>query len=134
MIDLPLASDRDRPPRHKVDHENGRPATTTWRLVSTRCDTRTGVPCSLVDLEPLTGRSHQLRVHLAAIGCPIMGDRLYGCPPHDEAYPLALHATSLAFRHPATGEPLRFIVSPPSTLPWVDFMTDISEALAFLRP
>jgi tRNA pseudouridine32 synthase/23S rRNA pseudouridine746 synthase len=62
-------------------------------------------------LEPLSGRSHQLRVHLQAIGHPIVGDALYGPPQTGQALPaprLLLHASSLSLRHPASGQALRF--------------------------
>ncbi len=130
-IHLPLGPDRERPPRHKVDHTIGRPSTTSWRLITTRPPfTPDDTVRSLVELEPLTGRSHQLRIHLASLGCPIMGDRLYGVPPHDEACSLALHATSLAFDHPTTGERLVFITAPPQVWPWIDFATDVIATLA----
>ncbi len=64
-----------------------------------------------VELEPVTGRTHQLRVHMAAIGHPILGDALYG--DAGSAPRLLLHASSLSFTHPASGEPLNFASSPP---------------------
>jgi tRNA pseudouridine32 synthase / 23S rRNA pseudouridine746 synthase len=67
-----------------------------------------------VELEPVTGRSHQLRVHLLAIGHPILGDALYAPAPVRERAPrLLLHATSLRLAHPASGEPLAFHSSAP---------------------
>jgi tRNA pseudouridine32 synthase/23S rRNA pseudouridine746 synthase len=143
-ITLPLAPDRERPPRHKVDHEHGRHATTDWRLIATRQHeahrlskvveqipqgTTIG-PVSLMELEPITGRSHQLRIHLAALGCPILGDRLYGEPPWESLCPLALHAACLGFDHPTTGERMLFTVPPPDCRPWLDFATEITTALA----
>jgi tRNA pseudouridine32 synthase/23S rRNA pseudouridine746 synthase len=133
-VDLPLARDRDRPPRHKVDHKGGRPATTRWRAITTRRAATETIPTSLVALEPLTGRSHQLRIHLAAMGCPIMGDRLYGEPPQDEACALALHAGSLVFDHPMTGERLVLVAPPPSVAPWDHFSTDIAATMAAWLP
>lgn len=103
-IDLPLAADWPRRPRQKVDAVAGRPSLTRWRRLSV--DAAAGT--SRLLLEPVTGRSHQLRVHLLAIGHPIVGDALYGAP---EAARLMLHAASLALPHPRTGEPLR-IASP----------------------
>ncbi len=60
-----------------------------------------------VDLNPVTGRSHQLRVHMAWLGCPILGDRLYG--PNSPVGRLWLHAAQIAFPHPASGQPLSLI-------------------------
>lgn len=98
-IDLPIGADWADRPRRRVDPSSGRPALTRWRVL-----TRSGSTTRLA-LEPLTGRTHQLRVHLAAIGHPILGDRLYGGPP---AARLLLHAAQIAFAHPITGEPHRF--------------------------
>lgn len=106
-VHLPLAPDPLRPPRHRVDPINGKLAVTRWRLMD-----RNGAanrPRSLVALEPLTGRSHQLRVHLAWLGTPIVGDRLYGQPaPGQPVDRLALHAGWLRFPHPADGHTMEF--------------------------
>jgi tRNA pseudouridine32 synthase/23S rRNA pseudouridine746 synthase len=125
-IELPLAPDPDRPPRHRVDHWHGKQATTRWRLLA--AIEEGDAPTSLLAIEPLTGRSHQIRVHLAALGCPIVGDRLYAPPV--AAGRLALHATSLAFPHPATGEPLAFVAPPPAATPWSDFAAEVTRVLA----
>lgn len=101
-IDLPLAADWPNRPRQKVCHASGRPSTTRWRTLATT-DTDGGT--TRLRLEPLTGRSHQLRVHLAAMGHPIRGDTLYGGGT-DPAGRLHLHATALAFDHPAGGDRL----------------------------
>ncbi|NML46789.1 RluA family pseudouridine synthase [Ramlibacter sp. G-1-2-2] len=100
-IDLPLGADWPNRPLQKVDLEQGRPSSTRWRMLGQEAD-RTRVA-----LEPLTGRTHQLRVHLQAIGHPILGDPLYA-PPEVQALAarLLLHASALAFRHPASGERL----------------------------
>ena len=72
-----------------------------------------GFPATRVELEPITGRSHQLRVHLRAVGHPILGDPLYAPPAVlTQAGRLLLHASRLAFAHPVTGEALSF-ESPP---------------------
>lgn len=102
-IDLPLAADWPRRPLQKVDPVHGRPSVTRWRVL------RQEDGCTRLLLEPVTGRSHQLRVHLLAIGHPILGDRLYAPPEVQERAPrLLLHATRLALAHPASGEPLVF--------------------------
>ncbi len=98
-IALPLAADWPNRPLQKVDLEQGRPSTTHWRVLA-RENGRTRLA-----LEPVTGRSHQLRVHLQAIGHPIIGDALYAPPPvRAGAARLLLHATELRFTHPATDE------------------------------
>lgn len=104
-IDAPLICDWPRRPRQMIDAERGRPALTHWRRVAV--DAAGGV--SRVALEPVTGRSHQLRVHLASIGHPIVGDELYAPPAVAGATSrLLLHAEHLAFAHPASGVALSF--------------------------
>jgi tRNA pseudouridine32 synthase/23S rRNA pseudouridine746 synthase len=72
------------------------------------------VDTTRVELVPVTGRTHQLRVHLQAIGHPILGDALYAPPTvHERAPRLMLHATRLQLTHPATGEALQFDSRPP---------------------
>lgn len=102
-IDLPLITDWPRRPLQKVDHETGKPSRTLYETVSS-----VGGISRLV-LTPLTGRSHQLRVHLAAIGHPILGDEFYATGQALSARPrLALHAARLCFVHPASGERMGF--------------------------
>lgn len=119
-LHLPLAADVDRPPRHRVDPVLGRRAATRWTILATARSILDGSEVALVELEPLTGRSHQLRVHLAWLGCPILGDRLYGRDPAP-AVPLALHAEGLAFAHPATADRLALEAPPPQRAPWTWF-------------
>lgn len=97
-IRLPLRKDFDNPPRHCVDHEHGREAITHYRVLGQSDG------FARVGLVPETGRSHQLRVHLARIGHPILGDRLYA-PPSVVALAsrLQLHACALTLTHPANG-------------------------------
>ncbi|MDP3762309.1 MAG: pseudouridine synthase [Ramlibacter sp.] len=108
LIDLPLAADWPNRPRRIVDREGGKPSQTRWRVLahddgSTR-----------VELEPLTGRSHQLRVHLQSLGHAILGDTLYAPPQAQAAAPrLLLHATGLRMTHPVTGEALAFASTAP---------------------
>lgn len=103
VIDLPLGADWPNRPRQKVDHALGKPSLTRWRRLAyepARDATR-------VALEPATGRSHQLRVHLLSLGHPILGDALYAPPAAQaKADRLLLHADFLAFAHPLSGEPL----------------------------
>lgn len=99
-IDLPLIVDWPNRPRSKVDHASGKPSRTRWRLLAHDAATDT----ARLALEPVTGRSHQLRVHLLAIGHPIVGDALYGTP--DTAPRLMLHACALRLEHPVSGHTL----------------------------
>jgi len=93
-IDLPLAADWPNRPRQQVDPQ-GRPAQTDWQVIA-RSDTETRVR-----LMPLTGRSHQLRVHMLALGHPLLGDPIYSDTTKDHAR-LMLHAQSLSLHHPVT--------------------------------
>lgn len=109
MIDLPLGRDLDRKPRHRVDHEAGKPSQTLWRVVE-----RTEAPATTrVHLTPLTGRTHQLRVHMKAIGHPMLGDAFYADDDALNAAPrLMLHAEELGFTHP-NGKDVLFNVPCP---------------------
>ena len=100
-IDKPLAADWPRRPRQKVDFTHGKPSLTHYKVLQYHSDDNT----SRLELRPITGRSHQLRVHLQSIGHPIVGDRLYA-DAHDHAPRLMLHALSLAFEHPVTKQHL----------------------------
>jgi tRNA pseudouridine32 synthase/23S rRNA pseudouridine746 synthase len=109
-IDLPLAADWPNRPRQQVDREHGRPSLTRWRVLARDDDGDS----TRVSLEPVTGRSHQLRVHLLAIGHPILGDALYAPAAVQARAPrLLLHAAGLRLAHPATGEPLHFASTVP---------------------
>jgi RluA family pseudouridine synthase len=127
-ICLPLAADRDRPPRQRVDPAVGKPAITRWRFLAMAAQFAEMPATSLVEVEPRTGRSHQIRVHLAELGCPIAGDRLYGGTAAD--VPLALHAAHLDLPHPATGERLVLAALPPTAAPWIRFAAEITAASA----
>lgn len=100
-VELPLACDWPNRPRQQVDAVHGRPSVTLWR----RLEALPGpLPTARLALRPLTGRSHQLRVHLQAIGHPILGDELYAPPGAQALAPrLLLHATRLRLPHPADG-------------------------------
>lgn len=100
-IDLPLVADWPRRPRQKVDFESGKAAHTRYQTIEARPD----AGLSRLALTPTTGRSHQLRVHLAELGHPILGDELYA----DESTRamserLMLHAERLSFEHPGQGK------------------------------
>jgi tRNA pseudouridine32 synthase/23S rRNA pseudouridine746 synthase len=100
-IDLPIAADWARRPLRVIDHALGKPSLTRWRALAHDTAART----TRIELEPVTGRTHQLRVHLAAIGHPIVGDALYADAAAQAKAPrLLLHASHLAFTHPVTGE------------------------------
>lgn len=108
LVELPLAADWPNRPLQKVDLAHGRPSSTRWQVLASESGR------SRVALEPLTGRSHQLRVHLQALGHPILGDALYAPPAVQALAPrLLLHASALAFRHPSSGERLALHSAPP---------------------
>lgn len=107
VIDLPLIKDWPNRPKQMVDHEKGKPSQTEWAVMSDEEGNKTRVR-----LTPLTGRTHQLRVHMAAVGHPILGDTLYeGERPGIER--LCLHATHLSFAHPASAERATFFSAAP---------------------
>ncbi len=101
-VDLPLTVDWPNRPRHHVNHETGRPAQTDWEVE------HLGAEETRVRLMPLTGRSHQLRVHMAELGHPILGDTLYATGPAKDFPRLMLHASRLGLRHPTSGAELMF--------------------------
>ncbi|HMN93792.1 MAG TPA: RluA family pseudouridine synthase [Hydrogenophaga sp.] len=117
-IDWPLAVDWLNRPRSVVCWQTGKPSLTRWRRLE--CAAMAGkdplVPTewiSRVEMEPMTGRTHQLRVHMQALGHPIVGDPLYANPATASAtlpFPprLCLHATELVLPHPVHGEPMAF--------------------------
>ena len=109
VIDLPILVDWPNRPLRIIDSENGKPSVTRWRVLSHNAIDNT----TRVELEPITGRSHQLRVHLLAIGHAIVGDALYSSPRvQSMAKRLLLHAHTLELNHPVSSQPMRF-VSPP---------------------
>jgi tRNA pseudouridine32 synthase/23S rRNA pseudouridine746 synthase len=111
-IDLPLRCDWPNRPRQMVDHELGKPSVTHWRALGAWPGTT--IEATRVELEPVTGRSHQLRVHLLALGHPILGDNLYASGAALTAAPrLLLHACALTLPHPLSGEPMQFDSAAP---------------------
>lgn len=110
-IDLPLCVDWENRPRQHVNHELGRRAITHYLCLRVEADR------SLMKLKPITGRSHQLRVHMMELGHPILGDHLYAPPEAQAAAPhLYLHAAMLKFYHPVSGDPLTFEAPAPFPL------------------
>ncbi len=109
-IDLPLIADWPNRPRQIVDPVSGKPSLTRWQVLARNVQAgRTRMA-----LQPVTGRSHQLRVHLMAIGHPIVGDTLYAPLAVAGAAPrLLLHATRLSLTHPVSGTPLQLHSPPP---------------------
>ena len=126
VIDLPIILDWPNRPRRMIDAQAGKPSVTRWQVAGLGAGVDVpgaaqpyaagavetydrSTPFTRVTLEPVTGRSHQLRVHLAAIGHPILGDNLYA-PPEGQvrASRLLLHACSLGLVHPVSGRPMQF--------------------------
>ena len=106
-VDLPLIVDWPNRPRQMVDLDTGRQAITDWRVL--RRDGET----ARMRLHPQTGRSHQLRVHMAEIGHPILGDPFYATGAARNFERLMLHAEELRFRHPDGGKGVRFRQAAP---------------------
>ena len=107
-IDFPLITDWPNRPRQMICHETGKPSLTRYQVLE-RHEGRIRLR-----LEPVTGRSHQLRVHCLAIGLPLLGDNLYAPPEVQDMSPrLLLHAHRLAFQHPETGAPIQIVSEPP---------------------
>ena len=109
-IELPISADWERRPLRVVDVQHGKPSHTRWRVLRTDAAAQT----TRVELAPVTGRTHQLRVHLAAVGHAILGDALYADAAVQARAPrLLLHATRLAFAHPLSGKWVQFALPPP---------------------
>jgi tRNA pseudouridine32 synthase/23S rRNA pseudouridine746 synthase len=106
-IDLPLSADWPNRPRQRVDILHGKPSLTHWRVRAR--DATAGT--TRMALEPVSGRSHQLRVHLLAIGHPVLGDALYA--PQYIASRLMLHASELTIPHPDDARPMHFCSAAP---------------------
>tara|TARA_B100001059_G_scaffold235624_1_gene281934 strand:+ start:1167 stop:1796 length:630 start_codon:yes stop_codon:yes gene_type:complete len=106
-VDLPLICDWPNRPKQMVDHDKGKPSLTHFKVLEHEAQ------ATRVELTPITGRSHQLRVHMLSLGHPILGDRLYA---HSEALALAprlqLHAEMLSLTHPASDEKMVFEAAP----------------------
>ena len=108
-IELPIAADWERRPLRVIDHERGKASHTRWRVLAMDEAAQT----TRLELSPITGRTHQLRLHLAAIGHAILGDALYADASVQARAPrLLLHATRLAFAHPLSGAWVQYALPP----------------------
>ncbi len=105
LIDLPLICDWENRPRQIVDYERGKSSQTIVKVTKRLLETNQ----TRLELKPITGRSHQLRVHLAQIGHPIIGDLLYNPVIQKQEDRMLLHAEKLTVSHPETGEDLSFL-------------------------
>ena len=105
-VDLPLIVDWPNRPRQMVCHDTGKPAVTDWRVVKHEGET------SRVRMFPKTGRSHQLRVHMQALGHPILGDPFYATGAAREFPRLMLHSEELRLKHPEGGHSMKFRAQP----------------------
>lgn len=106
VIEKPIGRSKQDRKRMAVEAD-GRWAKTEWRLMEQMTDR------ALLDVHIITGRTHQIRVHMASVGHPVLGDVIYGHKKMPEAPRLMLHAYSLAFSHPTTGERMEFIAPCP---------------------
>lgn len=122
-INLPLRCDWDNRPRQRVDYKQGKASQTYWQVInqelahtlkqSLKQSLKQKEQSTRLLLTPITGRSHQLRVHLSAMGHPVLGDPLYAHPKAlDMAERLLLHATRLEFTHPHNNALLKFYSHP----------------------
>lgn len=109
VVDLPLMVDWPNRPKHIVEAIHGKPSQTRYQVLS--YDPVANI--SRVALEPITGRTHQLRVHMQALGHPILGDTLYGGNACGQSARLLLHAHTLDFMHPVTGKLLKLVAPLP---------------------
>ena len=100
IIDVPMRGDPDDRPRQIIDYQQGKAAVTEWQLISVENER------SRLLLKPVTGRTHQLRIHCIAIGHIIVGDTLYGDDREKQQRRMLLHAEVISLFHPATGAPM----------------------------
>ncbi len=133
LIDLPLAPDlagaATAAPRNKVCFNSGKPAQTYYRVL---CQEQNS---AVLQLKPITGRSHQLRVHLASLGHAILGDAIYATAQAQQAAPcLLLHATQLAFDQPYSGERLSFYCPPNLQDFGLDQLPELYSTAQMLEP
>lgn len=117
VVDLPIAADWAQRPRRKIDGVNGKPSVTRWRVLEPPrwlvLDSANPTPVTRIELEPLTGRTHQLRLHMQALGQPILGDTLYAhAAVQALSARLLLYASRLRLTHPVSGQWLEFGCEP----------------------
>ena len=111
-VDVPVIYDPDHPPLHIAAPDHNKPALTHWQAIE-HFEIQ-GQAVTRVKLTPITGRSHQLRVHMQYLGHPIVGDTLYATPEQQQLIPrLCLHAEHLSFYHPQTEERVEFYYPVP---------------------
>lgn len=111
-IEVPVVYDPSRPPLHIADPAHNKPAITHWQAIEHF--NLQGQPVTRVELTPITGRSHQLRVHMQYLGHPIIGDTLYATAEQQQLMPrLCLHAERLSFNHPQTEQLVEFYCAAP---------------------
>lgn len=109
-IDLPIGPDWPNRPRQKIDHDTGKPALTHYRKIHVNRKNNT----TRMELEPVTGRTHQIRIHLQKLGHPVLGDRLYAdTEVRSMSARLLLHARSLCLVHPVTQIEMHFECQAP---------------------
>lgn len=112
MVDVPVIYDPDHPPLHIAEPNYNKPALTHWQAIE-HFEIQ-GQAVTRVKLTPITGRSHQLRVHMQYLGHPIIGDTLYATPEQQQlSVRLCLHAERLSFSHPHTQQPVEFYCPAP---------------------
>jgi 23S rRNA pseudouridine1911/1915/1917 synthase len=132
VIDLPLSKDPSRPGRWRATRAaNGIPALTEYRVL------HAGADFCLVELLPQTGRTHQLRAHLTALGAPILGDKRYGGAAEAGGIPAPrclLHAQALELAHPRTGQPVRFEAPVPEDLARFFETSGVAAPSGAIRP
>ncbi len=119
-VDLPIGRKDASIIERCIDHDNGEHAVTHYRTLETF--RFSGKPCSLIELHLETGRTHQIRVHMTAIGHPLLGDSLYNADGIPEPGRQALHSRSLEFTHPVTKEMLR--ITAPIPEDWIFYKRD----------
>ncbi len=111
-IEVPVVYDPSRPPLHIADPAHNKPAITHWQAIEHF--NIQGQAVTRVKLTPITGRSHQLRVHMQYLGHPIIGDTLYATPEQQQlSSRLCLHAERLSFNHPQTEQLVEFYCPAP---------------------
>ena len=110
VVDIPLRGDPENRPVQIIDRVHGKPAQTRWRVLGYQ-NAGPFAQTSRLQLRPVTGRTHQLRVHCMALGHPIVGDRLYNGAATDNARRMMLHAERLEFIHPVTNEEMGLVAA-----------------------